>query len=209
MKSAKFMLSIIFFLKLTVQGINYGRINEGASTSRDKNQLSDEEKREIEAYAIQFVRLFVSDHVFCSDEYDEYLSMITNEQLNYYFGSTKFLDLTKNVPKSTILECAVYKDFESKMYYILKYGQEDLTNRKISRLINYKARSLYYGKVKSKFLKALGKNPRCTGFLDSFVLESSNAFSNTAVDLSATTTKPMKKSIFKRLYEKCKRKFIK
>lgn len=188
-----FFLTLL--IKLLLDGVSaQGNINEGASTSKSKNDLSEEEKREITAYSMQFLRLFVSYYTF--------------NRLEYY----KFEHQVELRPKS-FDHIPVYADLEKRIYNLLKYGQKDSINKRIAKLLNSKARKHYYEEEKNKMLESLWETPECTDFLGNFetirnigtiALTTDNTTKVPSTMISTTTTIP-KKSLFKRFYERCKK----
>lgn len=195
------ILPIVILFGLAVHGNKYKKINDGASTSQDESGLSEEEKRIIEAYAIQFIRLFVSDRNFNCIKYFDYCRSRINEELS---------ELNNARPSFQAFDYAIYANFEDKLYTLLRYDRKESNDGETRKLSNHKARSRYYEKVKSKLLHSLKKNPHCTGFLDTFLLESSINISNitasariVADTIGTTTVKPKNKSSFKKFYEKC------
>lgn len=202
MKCITFMLYIVIAFSTTARGNRDEKINEGASTSKQSNdELSDEEKLEIEGYFEQFIRFFVTDNRFGVTGYHDYLHI-------RHQGQSSQRDISG---------IDTYVNFEKKVNNLLKYGQDDAIQKNTPKLSNHKARKQYYKSIYKKFFKPYKLN--LTYYCNDFNLywhytirkTTVTAISTTAVSTNteattrtSSTAKPEKKSRFKRLYESCR-----
>lgn len=180
MKSVTLILIITALFGPFVDGISYKRINDGASTSLAKDELTDEEKREIEYLVDQYISKFVVNFV----HYESFLADKREERHNY---------------KSKNPTLVSYRNFEKSANVFLKYGNDNSTKNNYTKLTNQKARVKYYESIKEeKIFFTITEVPHCSGIIP---LES--ILSTTTP--STTTIKPKKDSMFKRWYKKLAR----
>lgn len=111
------VILLVFAISDLINGIRYEKLNDGASTSRDSNKLTYDERREIDAYADDFLKLFIT---------------VTAAQENWNsFESSQY--------------CAfALSRLNRKIKKFLKYGSGYPGVDQSSRLPNYARRKEYY-----------------------------------------------------------------
>lgn len=122
------------------------QIDAGASTSRDKNKLSDKEKRKIKFYFKKYATSFITDNKFDVEKYENYNKLKTLERY----------DIQEYLYKKE-------KKNEDEVLKFLSYGQHPVSKEKC-KLPNYKERNNYYDSISKTFKESCQKNEDCQDF---------------------------------------------